>query len=131
MSLVRGGAGGEDRHATIGPMTELIVETTDPEPHPGFRGDTEPLLAFLAFGAAVRYGSLHPLSGVASLLRKRHKLDTRPLFEFGDAVPEDEIDARWSDVGKCRGRRLPTWRTPALIWYNRRTRGIVRLETGA
>jgi hypothetical protein len=81
---------------------ELIVETTSPEPTPGFTGPVADLLAFLSFGASERYGALHPLSGVANLLRRRHGVDLMPLFSFGDAVPEDEEDERelerlWQD----------------------------------
>jgi hypothetical protein len=85
-------------------VTALIVETTAVEPHPGFRGDPQNLLTFLSFGAAERYGSLHPLSGVANLLRRRHNVDVTPLFEFSDAVPDDELDERelerlWQEPG--------------------------------
>jgi len=73
---------------------ELIVETTDPEPHPGFDGPVLDLLTFLTFGASERYGALHPLSGVANILRRKHSVNLLPLFSFGDAVPEDEEDAR-------------------------------------
>lgn len=73
---------------------ELIVETTDPEPHPGFSGPVTDLLTFLTFGASERYGALHPLSGVANILRRKHNVDLLPLFSFGDAVPDDEEDER-------------------------------------
>jgi len=82
---------------------ELIVETTAAEPHPGFTGPTGDLLAFLTFGASERYGAMHPLSGVANLLRRRHGVNLLPIFHFGDAVPEDEedernLDALWQDA---------------------------------
>ncbi len=85
-------------------MTELIVETTASEPHPGFRTDPQNLLTFLSFGASERYGSLHPLSGVANLLRRRHDVDVMPLLTFGDAVPDDELDEQellrlWQEPG--------------------------------
>ncbi len=73
---------------------ELIVETTDPEPHPGFTGPALDLLTFLTFGASERYGALHPLSGVANILRRKHDVDLLPLFSFGDAVPDDDEDRR-------------------------------------
>jgi len=81
---------------------ELIVETTDPESPPGFAGSVTDLLTFLTFGASERYGALHPLSGVANILRRKHGVDLLPLFSFGDAVPEDEEDERelvrlWQD----------------------------------
>lgn len=83
---------------------DLIVETTSPEPHPGFTGPEQDLLAFLSFGASERYGSLHPLSGVANLMRRRHNVDVAPLFTFGDAVPDDDEDRRelerlWQEPG--------------------------------
>jgi hypothetical protein len=74
---------------------DLIVETTDPAPHPGFSGPATDLLTFLSFGASERYGAMHPLSGVASILRRKHGVDLLPLFSFGDAVPEDEEDERY------------------------------------
>ncbi len=84
---------------------ELIVETTDPEPHPGCSGPALDLLTFLTFGASERYGALHPLSGVANILRRKHNIDLLPLFTFGDAVPEDEEDEReleriWQDPAR-------------------------------
>jgi hypothetical protein len=74
---------------------DLIVETTDPEPHPGFSGPALDLLTFLTFGASERYGAMHPLSGVANILRRKHGIDLLPLFSFGDAVSEDEEDERY------------------------------------
>jgi len=84
---------------------DLIVETTAVEPPPGFAGPTDDLLAFLTFGASERYGALHPLSGVANILRRKHAVDLLPLFSFGDAVPEDEEDERelerlWQDPAR-------------------------------
>jgi|GEM_PF-2700081 len=82
---------------------DLIIETTDPAPHPGFNGPALDLLTFLTFGASERYGARHPLSGVANILRRKHTLDLSPIFHFGDAVPEDEADeqnlaALWQDA---------------------------------
>lgn len=74
---------------------DLIVETSDRAPHPGFGGPALDLLTFLTFGASERYGSLHPLSGVANILRRKHGVDLLPLFTFGDAVAEDEEDERY------------------------------------
>lgn len=81
---------------------DLIVETDAPAPHPGFGGDSADLLAFLTFGASERYGSLHPLSGVANILRRKHGVDLTPLLSFGDAEPDDAEDERelarlWQD----------------------------------
>lgn len=68
------------------------METTADETAPGFVGDSAPLLAFLSFLAAERYGSTHALSALARRLRRECDVDTRPLEEFGDATPEDEQD---------------------------------------
>lgn len=73
---------------------DLIIETTADELHPGLSGPALDLLTFLTFGASERYGALHPLSGVANILRRKHGVDLLPLFSFGDAVPEDEEDER-------------------------------------
>ena len=73
-------------------MNEVLVETTAPEPPPHFHGPTDDLLAFLSFLAYERYGSTHELSAAANLLRRQHRIDTGPLFEFGDAEPEDDED---------------------------------------
>jgi hypothetical protein len=75
-------------------MSAVIVETSDRESPEPFAGSTADLLAFLSFGAAERYGSTHELSALARLLRRKHRIDTRPLFEFGDADPEDDEDRR-------------------------------------
>ncbi|MHB8574951.1 MAG: hypothetical protein ACYDCQ_06410 [Dehalococcoidia bacterium] len=73
-------------------MGEIIVETSAGSPAPPFGGATDDLLAFLSFLAAERYGSTHELSMAAKLLRKQHRIDTGPLFDFGDAAPEDDAD---------------------------------------
>src|SRR5712691_2671766 len=75
-------------------MSRLIVETSVPEPAPEFAGPSNDLIAFLSFVVAERYGALHPLSAAANVLRKRLRIDLRPLMEFGDAEPEDEEDER-------------------------------------
>jgi hypothetical protein len=98
---------------------ELVVETTDPEPHPGFSGPSLDLLTFLTFGASERYGALHPLSGVANILRRKHDVDLLPLFTFGDAEPDDEEDEReleriWQDpraLAACCATVIETIRT--------------------
>lgn len=73
---------------------ELLVETTAEQPHPGFRGSPLDLLTFVSFGASERYGSLHPLSGVANILRRKHGVNLLPLMTFGDADPDDDEDRR-------------------------------------
>jgi glycine/D-amino acid oxidase-like deaminating enzyme len=106
-----------------GQCMELVVETTDPEPHPGFAAPPVDLLTFLTFGASERYGALHPLSGVANILRRKHNVDLLPLFTFGDAVPDDDEDVReleriWQDptpLAACCATVIETVRaTPRL-----------------
>jgi hypothetical protein len=85
-------------------MSDVIVETDAVGPPETFSGPSDDLLAFLSFLAAERYGSTHELSAAALLLRRQHRIDTRPLFEFGDAVPEDNedraiLDKLWQDAG--------------------------------
>jgi hypothetical protein len=73
-------------------VSELIVETSAGKPAPGFRHDTADLVSFLSFVAAERYGSTHPLSVLANRLRRRHRIDLGPLWEFYEADAEDEQD---------------------------------------
>jgi len=76
-------------------VSELLVELEEAAgagPRASFGGDTADLLAFLSFAAAERYGSTHPLSTLARLLRREHGVDTRPFWEFDAAEPEDEED---------------------------------------
>lgn len=85
-------------------MSEVLVETAAAAAHPGFRGDTADLLAFLSFAAAERYGSTHSLSTAARLLRKQHGVDTRPFWDFDAAEAEDEQDRQelariWQEGG--------------------------------
>jgi hypothetical protein len=87
-------------------VSAVLVETTAAGEPPAFRGDTRDLLAFLSFGAAERYGSTHELSALARLLRRKHEIDTQPLFEFSDALPEDDEDRQLLD-------RL--WQEPAPL----------------
>src|SRR5579875_729250 len=72
-------------------MSEVIVETTAGPPPP-FTTDTAPLLVFLSFVAAERYGSTHPLSALSRRLRRDLGIDTRPFEEFSDANAEDDED---------------------------------------
>lgn len=73
-------------------MSELIVELEGGGRPAPFGGDSADLVAFLSFTAAERYGSTHPLSTLARLLRRDHAVDTRPFWEFDDAEPADDED---------------------------------------
>ena len=86
-------------------MTELIVELDPPGDSPvAFAGDTAPLVYFLSFAFAARYGSQHELTKAALLLRGgEHKLDLKPLLTFADRAAEEPLDKReleraWQDA---------------------------------
>ena len=74
-------------------MSEVLVDLEGGGRPPAFNGDTADLLAFLSFAAAERYGSTHPLSTLARLLRREHGVDLRPFWEFDAADAEDEEDS--------------------------------------
>ncbi|MDP9236646.1 MAG: hypothetical protein M3P30_04465 [Chloroflexota bacterium] len=74
-------------------MTQLFFETDAPEPCPvDFRGASDVLVHFLSLAFATRYGSLHPLSQLALLLRGEMKVDLRTLTTFADRNVEEEAD---------------------------------------
>jgi hypothetical protein len=83
----------------------LIVELDPPGDTPSaFSVDTAPLVYFLSFAYAARYGSQHELTKAALLLRGgEHKLDLKPLLTFADRDAEEPIDKRdleraWQDA---------------------------------
>ena len=87
-------------------MPTLYVEFDPPgEPPVTFGGDTAPLVYFLSFAFAARYGAQHELTKAALLLRGgEHKIDLKPLLTFADRSAEDEADQRelqrvWQDAG--------------------------------
>ncbi len=74
-------------------MTALVVELDPPGESPiAFGGDSAPLVYFLSFVFATRYGAQHELSKAAALLRDKHKIDLKPLLTFADRAAEDEAD---------------------------------------
>jgi hypothetical protein len=76
-------------------MPALAVEFDPPPagPPPGFSGDSAPLVYFLSFAFAARYGAQHELTKAALLLRGgEHKIDLRPLLTFADRDVEDPSD---------------------------------------
>jgi hypothetical protein len=86
-------------------MPALIVEF-DPagEPPMTFGGETAPLVYFLSFAFAARYGAQHELSIATGLLREKHKIDLKPLLTFADHAAQDEADRKelerlWQDGG--------------------------------
>lgn len=95
-------------------MTTLHVEFDPPgDPPDSFGGDTAPLVYFLSFAFAARYGAQHELTKAALLLRGgRHKIDLKPLLTFADretdeAADERELERVWQEAAPladcCRG----------------------------
>jgi hypothetical protein len=87
-------------------MPQLIVELEPAARAPvAFGGDTAPLVYFLSFAFAARYGAQHELTKAALLLRGgEHKIDIKPLLTFADRDADDEADRRelrraWQDAG--------------------------------
>ena len=87
-------------------MPTLYVELDPPaEPPETFGGDTAPLVYFLSFAFAARYGAQHELSRAATLLRSRpDPVDLRPLLTFADRDAQDEADRQelariWQEAG--------------------------------
>lgn len=86
-------------------MTMLLVETTvGGEPPVDFRGDTAPLVYFMSFAAAERFGAQHELAQAASLLKRQLRIDLAPLLRFSSAEVEDaedveELERLWQDPG--------------------------------
>jgi hypothetical protein len=69
-----------------------------------FAGDTAPLVYFLSFAYAARFGAQHELTEAARRLRGRpHQVDLAPLLRFADRDAEDEADEQelarlWQDA---------------------------------
>jgi hypothetical protein len=85
-------------------MSRLYFETDAGEPCPiEFGGASEPLVAFLSFAFAARYGAQHDLTKLAMLLRGERKIDLAPLLTFADRDVEVDADRRelervWQDA---------------------------------
>ena len=86
-------------------MPTLHVEFDPPgEPPDSFGGDTAPLVYFLSFAFAARYGAQHELTAASRLLRGgRHKVDLKPLLTFADRETDEPADDRelqrvWQDA---------------------------------
>jgi hypothetical protein len=68
-----------------------------------FGADADILVYFLSLAFSTRYGSLHPLSQLALLLRGEMKIDLGPLTTFADREVEVEadqveLDRVWQDA---------------------------------
>ena len=85
-------------------MSQLFFETDDAKPCPiAFGGPSDVLVYFLSLAFSTRYGSQHPLSQLALLLRGEMKIDLGPLTTFADRNAEEEADERelervWQDA---------------------------------
>ena len=85
-------------------MPRLFFETDPADPSPlEFDGSSDVLVYFLSLAFSTRYGSLHPLSQLALLLRRELKVDLGPLTTFADRdIEEDadqvEFDRVWQDA---------------------------------
>ena len=69
-----------------------------------FSGETAPLVYFLSFAFAARYGAQHELALATALLRDKHKIDLKPVLTFADSAAEVEADRQelarlWQDAG--------------------------------
>jgi len=90
-----GDAGGTQRRALLLPcdVPRLYFETDAPEPCPiEFGGPSDVLVYFLSLAFSTRYGSQHPLSQLALMLRREQKIDLNPLTTFADRDVEVEAD---------------------------------------
>ena len=87
-------------------MPTLHLEFDPPGESPVvFSGDTAPLVYFLSFAFAARFGAQHELGRVALLLRGGdHQIDLKPLLTFADRAVDDpadrsELERVWQEAG--------------------------------
>ncbi len=85
-------------------MPRLFFETDPPVAglHE-FGGHSDVLVYFLSLAFSTRYGSVHPLSQLALLLRRDRKIDLAPLTTFADRdieveADQVEFDRVWQDA---------------------------------
>ncbi len=85
-------------------MPRFYFETDPAEPCPAtFGGADDVVVYFLSLAFSTRYGSLHPLSQLALLLRGEMKINLTPLTTFADRNVEEEadqveLDRVWQDA---------------------------------
>lgn len=90
-------------------MTQLFFEMDPPDACPiDFGGPSDVVVHFLSLAFSTRYGSLHPLSQLALLLRGEMKIDLRPITTFADRNVEEEADRIelervWQDAAPLAG----------------------------
>ena len=83
--------------------TALIVETTAEEDCPlEFFGDSADIVYFISFAHSERYGSRHPLSKAAGILKRQLQINLTPLLTFADArtesaAEEQALDTMWQE----------------------------------
>jgi len=85
-------------------QTVLIVETTAGDPPFDFLGETSDLVYFISMAHSERYGMDHPLAKAAAILKRRLRINIAPLMTFGDAQPDDSVEAEmlerlWQEAG--------------------------------
>lgn len=85
-------------------MSRFYFETDPPSAEPAFGGPADVLVYFLSLAFSTRYGSTHPLSQLAILLRAEHKINITPLTTFADRDVEEPADERelqraWQEAG--------------------------------
>jgi hypothetical protein len=74
-------------------VSRLFFETDADQPCPiDFSGPSDVLVHFLSLAFSTRYGSIHPLSQLALLLRGEMKIDLTRLTTFADRNVEEEAD---------------------------------------
>jgi hypothetical protein len=85
-------------------VPRFFFETDAAEPCPvDLGGPGDVLVYFLSLAFSTRYGSLHPLSQLALLLRGDLKIDLGPLTTFADRdveveADQTELDRVWQDA---------------------------------
>ena len=90
-------------------MPRFFFETDAAESCPvDLGGPGDVLVYFLSLAFSTRYGSLHPLSQLALLLRGELKIDLGPLTTFADRYVEveadqTELDRVWQDAAPLAG----------------------------
>ena len=83
--------------------TALIVETTAEEECPlEFYGDSADIVYFISFAHSLRYGSSHPLSKAAGILKRQLQINLVPLLTFADArtesaAEEQALETMWQE----------------------------------
>ena len=90
-------------------MPRFYFETDAAEPCPlEFGADAGILVYFLSLAFSTRYGSLHPLSQLALLLRGEMKIDLGPLTTFADRDVEVEADQAELGDGEAEAGAVET-----------------------